>query len=190
MPNENIERAIRRGTGEDKEAAAIEQVTYEGFGPHGVALMIECLTDNRNRTVADLRHALTRHGGTLGEAGSVGWQFDRVAFFAFLDKSHTEDQIFELAVDAGAGDVWYENGDIEITGPVESFKRIGDALKGIGITVTDAGLRWRAKQEVELSSNATLQVMKAIEAAEEMEEVQNIAYNLKISDEALEKIAA
>ena len=190
MPNENIERAIRRGTGEDKEAAAIEQVTYEGFGPHGVALMIECLTDNRNRTVADLRHALTRHGGTLGEAGSVGWQFDRVAFFAFLDKSHTEDQIFELAVDAGAGDVWYENGDVEITGPVESFKRIGDGLKGIGITVTDAGLRWRAKQEVELSSNATLQVMKAIEAAEEMEEVQNIAYNLKISDEALEKIAA
>ncbi|MGH2582043.1 MAG: YebC/PmpR family DNA-binding transcriptional regulator [Anaerolineales bacterium] len=189
MPNENIERAIRRGTGEDKEAA-IEQVTYEGFGPHGVALMIECLTDNRNRTVADLRHALTRHGGTLGEAGSVGWQFDRVAFFAFSDKSHTEDQIFELAVDAGADDVWYENGDVEITGPVESFKRLGDALKGVGITVTDAGLRWQAKQEIELSPDETLQVMKAIETVEELEEVQNIAYNLKISDEALEKIAA
>src|SRR5512141_2230674 len=83
MPKDNIERAIRRGTGEDKDAAAFEQVTYEGYAPHGVAVMVECVTDNRNRTVAELRRALTKAGGSMGELGSVAWQFDRVAYFSF-----------------------------------------------------------------------------------------------------------
>jgi len=190
MPNDNIERAIKRGTGEDKEGAALEQVTYEGFGPHGISLMIETVTDNRNRTVSDLRHALSRLGGRLGEAGSVGWQFDKVAFFAFPAGKRTEDQVFELAVEAGAEDVWYEDGQAEITGPVEAFKRIGDALKKAGITVDDAGLRMQAKQEIELGPEESLQVMRLIESLEELDDVQNTAYNLKISDEALEKIAA
>lgn len=190
MPNDNIERAIKRGTGEDKEGAALEQVTYEGFGPHGISLMIETVTDNRNRTVSDLRHALSRMGGRLGEAGSVGWQFDKVAFFAFPAGNRTEDQVFELAVEAGAEDVWYEDGQAEITGPVEAFKRIGDALKKAGITVDDAGLRMQAKQEMELGPDESLQVMRLIESLEELDDVQNTAYNLKISDEALEKIAA
>lgn len=188
MPNENIERAIKRGTGEDKDSAAIEQVAYEGFGPHGISLMIECVTDNRNRTVSDLRHALSRHGGRLGESGSVAWQFDKVAYFAFHAGSHSEDEIFELAVNAGAEDVWYENGQAEITGPVESFKHIGDALKKADIKVDDAGLRMQAKQEIELSPEESLQVMRLIEALEEMDDVQNIAYNLKISDAALAQI--
>lgn len=190
MPNDNIERAIKRGTGEDKEGAALEQVTYEGFGPHGISLMIETVTDNRNRTVSDLRHALSRVGGRLGEAGSVGWQFDKVAFFAFPAGDRTEDQVFELAVEAGAEDVWYEDGQAEITGPVEAFKRIGDALKKAGIKVDDAGLRMQAKQEMELGAEESLQVMRLIESLEELDDVQNTAYNLKISDEALEKIAA
>ena len=189
MPNDNIERAIRRGTGEDKEGGAIEQVTYEGFGPHGVTFMIECLTDNRNRTVSDLRHVLTRFGGGLGESGSVGWQFARVAFFAFSAKGRSEDEIYELAIEAGADDVWYEDGEVEITGPVESFKRIGDALRKAGIEVHDAGLRMQAKQEIELGPEETLQVMRVIEALEEQDDVQNIAYNLKISDEALAQIS-
>ncbi|MCL5429525.1 MAG: YebC/PmpR family DNA-binding transcriptional regulator [Chloroflexi bacterium] len=190
MPAANIERAIQRGTGEGKDAAALEQVTYEGFAPHGVAVIIECVTDNRNRTVSDLRHILTRYGGTLGEGGSVAWQFTRMAFFAFSAGSRSEDEIFELAVNAGADDVWFENGQVEITGPVEAFKRIGDALKKAGITVDDAGLRMQANQEIELDSEETLQVMHVIEALEELDDVQNISYNLKISDAALEKIAA
>ncbi len=189
MPNDNIERAIKRGTGEDKEGAALEQVTYEGFGPHGISLMIETVTDNRNRTVSDLRHALSRLGGRLGEAGSVGWQFDKVAFFAFPAGNRNEDQVFELAVEAGAEDVWYEDGQAEITGPVEAFKRIGDALKKAGITVDDAGLRMQAKQEIELGPEESLQVMRLIESLEELDDVQNTAYNLKISDEALAQIA-
>lgn len=190
MPAANIERAIQRGTGEGKDAAALEQVTYEGFAPNGVAVMIECVTDNRNRTVSELRHILTRHGGTLGEAGSVSWQFTRVAFFAFSAGSRSEDQVFELAIEAGADDVWYEDGQVEITGPVEAFKRIGDVLKKAGITVDDAGLRMQANQEMELSPEETLAVMRTVEALEEFDDVQNIAYNLKISDAALEKIAA
>lgn len=190
MPAANIERAIQRGTGEGKDAAALEQVTYEGFAPHGVAVIIECVTDNRNRTVSELRHILTRHGGTLGEAGSVSWQFTRVAFFAFAAGSRSEDQVFELAIEAGADDVWYEDGQVEITGPVEAFKRIGDALKKAGITVDDAGLRMQANQEMELNQEETLAVMRTIEALEEFDDVQTIAYNLKISDAALEKIAA
>ncbi|MEX2162178.1 MAG: YebC/PmpR family DNA-binding transcriptional regulator [Anaerolineales bacterium] len=190
MPAANIERAIKRGTGEDKEGAALEQITYEGFAPHGVAVIIECATDNRNRTVSDVRHALTRLGGNLGEGGSVSWQFTRVAFFAFPAGSRSEDQVFELAIEAGADDVWYEDGQVEITGPVEAYKRIGDALKKAGIQVEDAGLRMQPKQELDLAPDETLQVMRTIEALEEVDGVQAVASNLKISDAALEKIAA
>lgn len=190
MPAANIERAIQRGTGEGKDASVLEQVTYEGFAPHGVAVMVEAVTDNRNRTVSDLRHTFTHVGGTLGEAGSVGWQFKRVAFFAFSAGGRSEDEIFELAIEAGADDVWYEDGQVEITGPVEAFKRIGDALKKAGIKVDDAGLRMQANQEIELAPEETLQVMRLIEALEELDDVQNVASNLKISDAALEKIAA
>lgn len=189
MPSDNIERAIKRGTGEDKDANTLEQVTYEGFGPHGVAMMVEAVTDNRNRTVSDIRHLFSRFGGSLGESGSVGWQFDRVAFFAFSAGGRSEEQVFELAVEAGAEDVWYEDGQVEVTGPVDAFKRIGDALKNAGIKVDDAGLRMQAKQEMELSPEESLQVMRLIEALEELDDVQNTAYNLKISDEALAQIS-
>lgn len=188
MPSDNIDRAIKRGTGEDKDAASLDQVTYEGFGPHGVAMMVETVTDNRNRTVSDLRHLFSRFGGSLGEAGSVGWQFDRVAYFAFNAAGKSEEQIFELVVDAGAEDVWYEDGQVEVTGPVDAFKRIGDALKKAGLKVDDAGLRMQAKQEMELGPAESLQVMRLIEALEELDDVQNTAYNLKISDEALAQI--
>jgi YebC/PmpR family DNA-binding regulatory protein len=190
MPAANIERAIKRGTGEDKEGAALEQITYEGFAPHGVAVIIDCVTDNRNRTVSDIRHLLTRHGGGLGESGSVAWQFTRVAFFAFKAGSRSEDEIFEIAANAGADDVWYEKGQAEITAPVEAYKRIGDALKNAGITMDDAGLRMQANQEIELSPEESVQVMNVIEGLEELDDVQNVSYNLKISDAALEKIAA
>lgn len=190
MPGDNIERAIKRGTGEDKDGASLDQVTYEGFGPHGVAMIVEAVTDNRNRTVSDLRHLFSRYGGTLGESGSVSWQFDRVAFFAFNAGGKSEEELFELVVDAGAEDLWYENGQAEVTGPVDAFKRIGDALKQAGIQVDDAGLRMQAKQEIELEPSETVQVMNFIEALEELDDVQNTAYNLKISDEALAQLSA
>jgi len=164
MPKDNIERAIRRGTGEDKEGGTLEEVTYEGYGPHGVALMIECVTDNRNRAVAEIRHLLSRSGGTMAEAGAVSWQFKRASYFSFPASALNYDKAFELAVDAGAEDVTQDGDNIEIIGPVEAFKKISDALKAVGVVPDDAGLRMIAKQDVELEKDATLSVLHAIES--------------------------
>ena len=112
MPKDNIDRAIKRGSGEDKEGVVFEQITYEGYAPHGVAVMVETVTDNRNRTVSDLRHALTKAGGNMGEVGSVSWQFDRVAYFSFPASAMNYDKAFELGIEAGANDVVEDNGTI------------------------------------------------------------------------------
>ncbi len=190
MPKENIERAIKRGTGEDKEGGALEEVMYEGYAPHGVALMIECVTDNRNRTVAEIRHILTRHGGSMGEVGSVSWQFDRAAYFAFPSSAMDYDSAFELAVEAGADDVTEDDGIIEIVAPVEAFKEIADRLHAAGVQPDEAGLRMIPKQEIELNTDETLQVMRVIESLEELDDVQRVYSNLKVSDEALAAIEA
>jgi YebC/PmpR family DNA-binding regulatory protein len=190
MPKENIERAIKRGTGEDKDAAAFEQIMYEGYAPHGVAVMIEAVTDNRNRTVSELRHALTHAGGSMGELGSVAWQFDRVCYFSFPASAMNYDKALELGIEAGANDVLEDNGTIEIIGPVEKFKEIADRLHAAKVQPDEAGLRMIPKQEIELSPEHTLQVMKAIEAIEELDDVQNVYSNLKVSDEALAAIEA
>ncbi|MDL1911377.1 YebC/PmpR family DNA-binding transcriptional regulator [Chloroflexi bacterium CFX6] len=190
MPKENIERAIRRGTGEDKDGAAFESITYEGYVGHGVAVMIEAVTDNRNRTVADLRHALTKAGGGMGELGSVAWQFDRIAYFSFPASAMNYDKAFELGIEAGANDVLEENGTIEILAPVESFKLIADALHKANVQPEEAELRMSPKQEVELGPEETVGVLKTLEAIEELDDVQNVYSNLKVSDEALAALEA
>jgi len=188
MPKDNIERAIRRGSGEDKDSATFEEIMYEGYGPKGVALMIETVTDNRNRSVSDIRHALSRSGGSMGEVGSVAWQFDRVAYFAFPSNTLNYDKAFELAIEAGADDVTEDDGMIEITGQVETFKAIANLLHDARVTPEDAGLRMVPNQEIELDLNDTIQVMKVIEGIEEMDDVQNVYSNLKMSEEALKAI--
>jgi len=185
MPKDNIERAIKRGTGEDKDGADFEEIMFEGYGPKGVALMIETVTDNRNRSVADIRHALTKGGGSMGEVGSVAWQFERMAYFAFPSSSLDYDKSFELAIEAGADDVAEEDGTIEITGPVDTFKSIADLLHLAKVSPEEAELRMVPKQEVELDVDDTLQVMRVIEGLEEMDDVQNVYSNLKVSEEAL-----
>lgn len=190
MPKENIERAIRRGTGEDKDAAAIEQIMYEGYAPHGVAMMIECVTDNRNRAVAEIRHVLTRSGGSMAEAGSVAWQFQRMAYFSFLASQMDYDRAFELAVEVGAEDVTQDGENIEILAPVEAFKEVANRLHAAGVQPEEAGLRYIAKQEVELGVEETLQVLKVIEALEDLDDVQNVYHNLKLTEEALAAVEA
>jgi len=186
MPKDSIERAISRGTGEGKDGETFEQITYEGYAQHGVALMIETVTENRNRTVAELRHILTRSGGSLGETGSVAWQFSRQAFFSFEAPGKTFDDIFELALENGADDVVEaEDGMYEITGQVESFKMISDGLLNAGITSEEAEVRMVPNQEMELGADATLQVMKTIDSLEEMDDTQSVYSNLGISDEAM-----
>ena len=190
MPKDNIERAIKRGTGEDKEGVAYEEIMYEGYGPKGVAMMIETVTDNRNRSVSDIRHALSKSGGSMAEVGAVSWQFDRVAYFAFPASAMDYDKAFELAIEAGADDVTEDEGIIEITGPVDCFKAIADLLHTANVTPEDAGLRMVPKQDLELDVNVTLQVMKVIEDLEEMDDIQNVYSNLKVSEEALAALEA
>lgn len=190
MPKDNIERAIKRGTGEDKSGGELEELTYEGYAPHGVALMIFVATDNRNRAVADVRHVLNRFGGSMGENGSVSWQFNRMAYFTFPAEGHDPDAIFELAVEAGADDVQFEDESIEILGPVESFKTIGDALRAANIETEDAGLKYIPTNELQLDVDATLQVMRCIEALEDLDDVQEVFSNLNVSDEVLARLEA
>ncbi|NMB53170.1 MAG: YebC/PmpR family DNA-binding transcriptional regulator [Leptolinea sp.] len=185
MPKDNIDRAIKRGTGESKEGNAFEQITYEGYAGHGVACMIEVVTDNRNRSVAEIRHALTRAGGNLGETGSVGWQFKRIAYFSIPAAGNDFDKIFELAVDGGADDVTSDEESIEIFAPVEAFKSISDRLRSANITIEEAELRMIPTQEIDLDVEKTLAVMKTLDALEELDDVQSLSSNLHISEEAM-----
>ena len=185
MPKDNIQRAIKRGTGEDKDGTILEQVTYEGYAQHGVALMIETVTDNRNRAVAELRHILTRSGGNLGESGSVAWQFENVAYFAFPVSNRSEEELFDIVVDAGAEDLTYSDEIVEIFASVASFKSVNDALASADIAPDEAMLRMEPKNMVELSPSETAQVMKTIESVEELDDVQNVYTNLEVTVEAL-----
>jgi YebC/PmpR family DNA-binding regulatory protein len=188
MPKDNIERAIKRATGDSKDGGTLEQVMYEGYAPHGVAILIDCVTDNRNRAVAEIRHILNKAGGSMAEAGSVAWQFKRTAVFAFPAQGKDPDQVFELAVEAGADDVTFDEETIQITGPVESFKDISESLKSANINPDEAGLKMVPTNEIELSPENTLQVYRVIEALEDLDDVQEVYTNLSITDEAMEKL--
>ena len=188
MPSSNIDRAIKRGTGEDKDAASMEKILYEGYAPNGVALLLSCITDNRNRTVADIRHVLTKHGGSMGQEGSVAWQFTRKSFFNIPCRDYTYDDLFEIAAETGADDVVEEEEFYEIIGPAESFKTIHDQLKDSSIQTENSGLRMDPNQEVELGLDDTLQVMNVINVLEELDDVQEVYSNLRITDEALDAL--
>ena len=185
MPKDSIDRAIKRGTGDDKTGEAIERITYEGYASNGIALMIDCLTENRNRTVAELRHALTHGGGSMAEVGSVSWQFNHIAYFAIDAASAEFDKVFELAVEGGADDVTTDDESIEVFAPLEAFNELSTKFKNEGIQVDEAGLRFIPKQEISLDPEKTLKVMKVIETVEDLDDVQDVYSNLDISEEAL-----
>ncbi len=190
MPKDNIERAIKKGTGEDKDSAVWEEIMFEGYGPHGSALMVTCVTDNRNRTVPDIRHAFSKYGGNMAEQGAVAWQFDRKSYFAFPSTDLSFDKAFELGINIGADDVVDGEDTVEIYGPVEAFKTIADALHQVNVHPSEAGLRMIAKQEMDLDVESTLKFMRMVEAIEEMDDVQDVFHNVKVSDEALAALEA
>ena len=185
MPKDNIERAIKRGTGEDKDATAFERILYEGYAPHGVAVMMEVVTDNRNRTVAELRHTLTKAGGTMAEAGAVAWQFRRAAYFSIPARGVDREKLFEMAVEAGADDVVFGEDSIEVFAPVESFKAINDVLHAAGLIAEEAGLRMLPNNTVDLPSDQTVQVMRVVETLEDLDDMQLVFSTLHVSDEAV-----
>ena len=185
MPKENIERAIKRGTGEDKEAAAFETVMYEGYGPHGAGLLMQVVTDNRNRSVAELRRVVTRAGGSMAEAGAVGWQFARKAYITVPAEGNDPDKILEIAADAGADDVIPSDDEIEVFAPAESFHAVVQALEKASVKIVESELRMEPNQRIELAPDEAAQVMKLIEQLEELDDVQNVYSNLEITDAAL-----
>lgn len=190
MPKDSIERAIKRGTGEAKEGNVFEELTLEGYGPHGSALMVDCVTDNRNRTIAELRHAFSKFGGNMAEPGAVGWQFDRKAYFSFPSAQMSFEKAFDVGVVAGADDVLDAGEAIEIIGPVDGFKIISDALHQAGVTPDDSGLRLIAKQDLELDVESTLSVLKLIDQLEELDDVQDVFHNVKLTDAAMAALEA
>lgn len=185
MPKDNIDRALKRATGEGKEGEVYEEIFYEGYAPNGVAVIVECVTENRNRTVSEVRHLLTRYGGNMGELGSVAWQFKRAAVFTFPADKFNFDKIFELAVEGGADDVTQDETEIEVVAPIESYKTLSDRFRTSKMIPEEAGLRYLPNQEMELRVEDTVQCLRALEALEELDDVQNVFSNLKITDEAM-----
>ncbi len=187
MPRENINRAIERGAGEGGEIN-VEEIYYEGYGPSGVAILIECLTDNRNRTVAAVRHAFSKYGGHLGTAGSVAYLFDKQGVITFAPGSD-EDKIMEIALDAGANDVIVnEDGSIEVITSIDNFAKIKDAIAAENVEEPDhAEISMVPNTEVTLDPNAAEKLLNLINVLEDLDDVQCIYHNADVSEEVLEK---
>lgn len=178
MPKDNIERAIKKGTGADG-SAQIEEVYYEAFGPGGTAVIIKCLTDNKNRTVADVKHVLTKNGGTMGGNGSVMWMFEQCGIFQFeKSKIPGDTELFELEmIEAGADDISIEDDQVEIKTKVENFGKVSGKLKELGIETDDAGLRYVAKEEMPIDEEVRGQIAGLFEALEENDDVDDYYTN-------------
>jgi YebC/PmpR family DNA-binding regulatory protein len=185
MPKDNIERAIRRGAGLDKDAAELEEIMYEGYGPHGVAMLIQVVTDNRNRAVADVRRWFNKLEGSLGEAGCVAWQFEPKAYFTLAPDDLDADEIFEIAVESGADDVVFADDLVEIFAEPTDFQMVRAALKEGGLDLESAELTMLPKTTISLDKKQAYQNMRLISRLEDLDDVQQVYSNLDISDELM-----
>lgn len=187
MPNDNIMRAIKRGTGE-LGGSSFESFTYEGYGPGGVALMLDINTDNRNRAAADIRYLLSKHGGSLGESGCVSWMFKRKGYISVeMSKGLDEDELILLALEAGAEDIQEDGDSLEITTAPEDMEKVKEALEGSGISVSLAEVSMFPETEVAIQDKEVAgKLIKLVDALEDHEDVQNVHANFNIPDELLE----
>jgi YebC/PmpR family DNA-binding regulatory protein len=181
MPNDTIDRAIRRGTGEE-EGVNYEEITYEGYGPGGVALLIESMTDNRNRTVAEIRHIFSKNGGNLGESGSVGWMFEKKGYIVVEKAAKSEDELFELAIEAGADDLRDDEENFEIITSPEAFDAVLTAVKGAGVEPQVAEVEMVPQNYIRLEGSDARQMLKLMEALEDHDDVQKVSANFDISE--------
>ena len=184
MPAENIERAIKKGTGE-LEGVSYEEVTYEGYGPGGVALFIECLTDNTNRSVADVRHALGKNDGSLGTDGSVAWQFDRKGQIVIDANRYTEESVFEAAIEAGAEDVERDGDEFIVTTDPVDFAAVQDGLRQAGVEPSSVELTRIAKNEVPVEGKDAEKLLRLLEMLDELDDVQKVHSNADIDEAVL-----
>ncbi len=185
MPAENIKRAIMRGTGE-LPGVSYEDVNYEGYGPGGVALFVHVLTDNRNRTVAEIRHLLSKNGGNLGESGSVAWMFQRRGYFVVEKAAASEDQLLDIALGAGADDLREDDGNWEIFSSPENFDKVKAALEAAGIPLAASEISMVPQNYVKLEGKNAQTMLKLMEALEEHEDVQNVWANFDIDEAELQ----
>jgi len=189
MPRENIDRAIKKGTGELAGGASYEEVTYEGYGPGGVAVLVEVMTDNKNRTVAELRHIFSKYGGNLGENGCVSWMFEKKGGLVIDKKIIGEDELMELALEAGAEDVQTEGGEYQVITSPESFEAVKKAIEDRKIKYLEAKLTKLAQNTVKLEEGKAESMLKLMEKMEDNDDVQNVYANFDIADDVMEKLS-
>jgi YebC/PmpR family DNA-binding regulatory protein len=190
MPKDNIERAINRGAGTGDDAVAMEEIVYEGYGPGGVALVVSCVTDNKNRTLADIKYIFNRSGGNMASAGAVKWQFDLKGYISVDAEDATYDDVFLVAADAGADDVQEEDENFAVYTPREELAAVARALEDAGYKVVERELIWMPQNEVEIETSQAIQVMNLIEKLKDLDDVQSVASNLSITDEVAEALTA
>ncbi len=186
MPNDNIKKAVQRGTGE-LEGAAYEEISYEGYGPGGVAMIVEAVTDNKNRTVAEVRHVFSKYGGNLGENGCVAWMFARKGLLVVPRTAAEEDALLEIVLENGAEDMQVEDESYEITCQTEDLEQIRQALQDKGVEVLSAERAMIPSTYIELSGKTAQQMIKLIEKLEELDDVQNVWNNVDIPAEEWEQ---
>jgi len=192
MPKENVDRAIARGAGGGDDGIIMEELTYEGYGPHGVAVLVDVLTDNKNRTLSAIRQAFTRSNGNMAELGAVAWQFERKGYIEIQAEGVDPDELFMIAADAGADDVIPGDETISVYTPRETLSQVETKLVEGGYKVSDSSLTWIAKNELELGAEDAMQVTGLLEKLEELDDVQNVSSTLNITDEvarAMEQMA-
>ena len=188
MPKDNIDRAIKKGTG-DLDGAAYEEILYEGYGPGGVAILVEAMTDNKNRTVADIRHFFTKSGGNLGEGGCVAWMFDKKGSITVDKAGMGEDEIMELALEAGAEDVVEDEGGFQILTAPEDFNGVLEQLEG-KLTFIDVGLVMIPKNTIAVTEEKTAQsLLRLLENLEDHDDVQKVSANFDIADELMDRLS-
>ncbi len=185
MPNDTIDRAIKRGTGE-LEGAQYDEVLYEGYGPNGVAVMVEAMTDNRNRTVAEIRHIFSKNGGNMGESGSVGWMFDKKGYIVVDKEAKSEDELFEIAIEAGADDM-QDDGDVfEIFTAPDAFEGVLDAVKKAGIEPQAAEVSMIPQNYIKLEGVEAKQMMKLYDSLDDNDDVQKVYANFDIDESEMD----
>ena len=191
MPKDNIERAIAKGSGADAEASSFETVVYEGYGPDGVAVLVEALTDNRNRTASEVRHAFTKYGGNLGTTGTVAWQFERRGVLLVSATGADEDALVLAAAEAGADDVELDGSSFVVTSEPESLPAVRVALEEEGFAVESVELAMVPKTTVAVSDESTArQILRLVEGLEDSEDVQDVYANFDIPESVLESVAS
>jgi YebC/PmpR family DNA-binding regulatory protein len=188
MPSKNIDNAIARGTGE-LPGVTYEEFTYEGYGPGGSALYIETVTDNKNRTVSELRHLLSKYGGTLGESGSVAWMFEKKGVITVSKNLYSEDDLMMIVLDAGADDMKTESEDYEIYANPNNFEKVKSTLESNNIQIASAEIQMTPKNTVKLEGKQAEQMLKLMEAVEEHDDVQHVYSNFDIDESVMENLA-